>query len=197
MEPDHPLLPIALDSLKQKMSVRPSADDLCERLAALKFEVKYAQSVERCTEQSVSLATLQLQIQEKEDKMEDIRQQLREKSIAVDRIKEECAKELSTKDLEMKRVIHDCQAALRAKTTECEKNYILIEQLRKEKQDQPTSEQKAAFSKWKAMVSEILYRAVTTMRHLRQLPPRSNQEVQCSVQTLFWPQSHALTFYFT
>ena len=36
-------------------------------------------------------------------------------------------------------------------------------------------------------------RAVTTMRHLRQLPPRSNQEVQCSVQTLFWPQSHALT----
>ena len=30
-------------------------------------------------------------------------------------------------------------------------------------------------------------RAVTTMRHLRQLPPRSNQEVQCS---LFWPQSH-------
>ena len=156
VEPDHPLLPIALDSLKQKMSVRPSADDLCERLAALKFEVKYAQSVERCTEQSVSLATLQLQIQEKEDKTEDIRQQLREKSIAVDRIKEECAKELSTKDLEMKRVIHDCQAALRAKTTECEKNYILIEQLRKEKQDQPTSEQKAAFSKWKAMVSEIL-----------------------------------------
>ena len=88
--------------------------------------------------------------------MEEIQQQLREKSIAVDRIKEECAKELSTKDLEMKRVIHDCQAALRAKTTECEKNYILIEQLRKEKQDQPTSEQKAAFYKWKAMVSEIL-----------------------------------------
>ena len=45
---------------------------------------------------------------------------------------------------------------------------------------------------------EVMYnRAVTTMRHLRQLPPRSNQEVQCSVQTLFWPQSHALIFYFT
>ena len=44
---------------------------------------------------------------------------------------------------------------------------------------------------------DLLSRAVTTMRHLRQLPPRSNQEVQCSVQTLFWPQSHALTFYFT
>ena len=45
--------------------------------------------------------------------------------------------------------------------------------------------------------AKFLSRAVTTMRHLRQLPPRSNQEVQCSVQTLFWPQSHALTFYFT
>ena len=41
--------------------------------------------------------------------------------------------------------------------------------------------------------SDTNSRAVTTMRHLRQLPPRSNQEVQCSVQTLFWPQSHALT----
>ena len=40
--------------------------------------------------------------------------------------------------------------------------------------------------------AEVVSRAVTTMRHLRQLPPRSNQ-VQCSV--LFWPRSHALTTY--
>ena len=40
---------------------------------------------------------------------------------------------------------------------------------------------------------KIPYDTITTMRHLRQLPPPSNQEVQCSVQTLFWPQSHALT----
>ena len=45
VEPNHPLLPIALHCLKDRDTERPSADELCGRLASLKQEPKYAHSV--------------------------------------------------------------------------------------------------------------------------------------------------------
>ena len=44
----------------------------------------------------------------------------------------ECEEELKAKEQTVEQVISDCQAALRAKTAECEKNQSTIEQLRKE-----------------------------------------------------------------
>ena len=46
IEDDHTLLPIALDCLKNKSSDRPSADDLCRRLSALKGEQRHVLSLE-------------------------------------------------------------------------------------------------------------------------------------------------------
>jgi serine/threonine protein kinase len=45
--PFHPLLPIALHCLKDRDTERPSADELCGRLASLKGEPRYTQSVEQ------------------------------------------------------------------------------------------------------------------------------------------------------
>ena len=45
--PNHPLLPIALDCLKDADGERPSAQQLCERLAALKETAKYKNASER------------------------------------------------------------------------------------------------------------------------------------------------------
>ena len=47
IEPSHPLRPIALHCLKDRDTERPSADELCGRLASLKREPKYTHSVEQ------------------------------------------------------------------------------------------------------------------------------------------------------
>ena len=44
IEPTHPLLPIALECLKDEAEERPSSQQLCQSLDALKRTVKYAQS---------------------------------------------------------------------------------------------------------------------------------------------------------
>ncbi len=46
IEPDDPLLSIALHCLKDRDTERPSADDICERLATLKKDGRYARSAE-------------------------------------------------------------------------------------------------------------------------------------------------------
>ena len=45
VDPNHPLLPIALDCLKDKDIERPSAQQLCERVASLKERPDYNESV--------------------------------------------------------------------------------------------------------------------------------------------------------
>ena len=47
IEPSHPLRPIALNCLKDRDTERPSADELCGRLASLKREPRYTHSVEQ------------------------------------------------------------------------------------------------------------------------------------------------------
>ena len=55
VEPSHPLLPITLDCLKDRDRERPSADELCGRLASLKGEPRYTHSVEQTREHIQSL----------------------------------------------------------------------------------------------------------------------------------------------
>ena len=52
IEANHPLLPIALRCLHNRDTERLSADEVCERLATLKREGKYAHSVERTKDQA-------------------------------------------------------------------------------------------------------------------------------------------------
>ena len=73
VEPDHSLLPLALHCLKDRDTERPSADELCGRLATLKHQQKYAHSVEQSREQSVSLQTLQQQIEERDSELDRAR----------------------------------------------------------------------------------------------------------------------------
>ena len=53
IESDHPLLPIALHCIKDRETERPSADEVCERLAALKKEGRYMQSVQKMHSQQL------------------------------------------------------------------------------------------------------------------------------------------------
>ena len=70
VDPNHPLLPLALHCLKDRNTERPSADEICGRLATLKGEQMYTRSVEQSrSRESASVQTLQQQIQEKDGEL--------------------------------------------------------------------------------------------------------------------------------
>ena len=69
VDPDHPLLPVILDCLKDKDDERPSAHQLCERIAELKGMEKYINSA-----RMVSL---------KEEKYQQLMQQLQHKDQVI------------------------------------------------------------------------------------------------------------------
>ena len=90
VDPNHPLLPIALDCLKDKDSERPSAQQLCERVASLKERSEYSDSVAAAQQERQQLRE-QLQqiqqlhreqtqqiVQEKEREVVQLRHQLQE-----------------------------------------------------------------------------------------------------------------------
>ena len=83
VDPNHPLLPLALYCLKERDRERPSADEVCGRLATLKGEQMYTHSVEQSREEGVSVQTLQQQIREKDGELARARtnhqQQVQEK----------------------------------------------------------------------------------------------------------------------
>ena len=142
VDPNHPLLPLALHCLKERATLRPSADELCGRLATLKSQPRYASSLENSP-----LQALQREIEIKASEMERVSARLGE-----------CEEELKAKEQTVEQVTSDCQAALRAKTAECEKNQneleraranhkteitelqSVIEQLRKENQQEQPKE---------------------------------------------------------
>ena len=89
VDPNHPLLALALHCLKDDDTERPSADELCGRLAALKSEQMYTHSVEQSREEIAPIQRLQQQIQERDDELARARavhqQQLQEKENEIER----------------------------------------------------------------------------------------------------------------
>ena len=115
VDPNHPLLPLALHCLKDDDTERPSTDELCGRLATLKGEQMYTRSVEQSRERSVSVQTLQEELararanqRQVQDELERARvshqQQIQEKDGQLQQLREEL------NELEMKQVIADCRA---------------------------------------------------------------------------------------
>ena len=81
VDPNHPLLPIALDCLKDKDSERPSAQQLCERVASLKERSEYSDSVAAAQQERQQLngqQSQQREIEEKERQLEQLREQLQQ-----------------------------------------------------------------------------------------------------------------------
>ena len=89
IEPSHPLRPIALHCLKDRDTERPSADELCGRLASLKREPRYTHSVEQ------TRGHIQEEIERKDGELERERaehrranEQLQEKEEIIRRLQE-------------------------------------------------------------------------------------------------------------
>jgi serine/threonine protein kinase len=80
VDPNHPLLPIALDCLRDKDTERPSAQQLCERVASLKDRPDYSDSVAAAQQESQQLRQQPQQgkIEEKERQLRQLREQLQQ-----------------------------------------------------------------------------------------------------------------------
>jgi serine/threonine protein kinase len=66
IEPNHPLLPSVLHCLKDRDTERPSADELCERLALLKIDPRYTRSKEQARECIIPVYRLRQEFEERE-----------------------------------------------------------------------------------------------------------------------------------
>ena len=129
VDPNHPLLPLALHCLKDDDTERPSADELCGRLATLKGEQMYTRSVEQSREQSVSVQTLQEELARARANHETelyechdtFQQQIQEKD-------DELARARANHQVEL----NDYHTKLQKKCDELNSKESAIEQLRKE-----------------------------------------------------------------
>ena len=80
VDPDHPLLPVILDCLKDKDNERPSAHQLCESVADLKRMEKYIDSARTIQDKDEVIQSLASRVEEKDRKIsskEEENQQLR------------------------------------------------------------------------------------------------------------------------
>ena len=92
IEPSHPLLPIALHCLKDRDTERPSADELCGRLASLKREPRYTHSVEQTRGH---VQRLQEEITMKDDELERERNEHERSNEVFQRVKKQLQREQS------------------------------------------------------------------------------------------------------
>ena len=76
VDPNHPLLPIVLDCLKDRDIERPSAQQLCERVVALKETSKYKIAHERANDSSDK--------DEEHEQIQSLQQTLEEKNHVID-----------------------------------------------------------------------------------------------------------------
>ena len=125
--PNHSLLPIALDCLKDKDSKRPSAHQLCERVADLKGMPKYidsARTVQGNDEATQSLTICMEEkdrtISSKEEENQQLRQQLQEKDRA-NRQLEERERQLGQVNQQLRQVQQENNLVLREKSRQIDK----------------------------------------------------------------------------
>ena len=101
VDPDHPLLPVILDCLKDKDNERPSTHQLCERVADLKRMEKYIDNARTVQDKDEVIQSLASRVEEKdrtisskEEENQQLRQQLQQERGEARRRSEERERQL-------------------------------------------------------------------------------------------------------
>ena len=90
VEPNHPLLPLALHCIEDIDKERPSADEICGRLALLRQESRFTGSMEQFSMRSLQVSSQQLQ-----ESVRRLQQELEEKDKIIAGKNEELMKTLA------------------------------------------------------------------------------------------------------
>ena len=131
INPAHPLLTVALDCLKNRERERPSAQELCDRIAALKVEPQYSQSVQEGEREggrgdngtAEVLAAKDRDIRERDNQLQEkdnlirtleeevgvVNRQLQMAGVQVRRLQDTKIEELRQKDEELQRKDEELQ----------------------------------------------------------------------------------------
>ena len=122
IDPTHPLLPIALECLKDRDSERPSCHDICGKISTLKASCQYNQSVQQS--QSVT-SEREIQIQDLQQQLHTKDYQLQQREAAIATHKQEI-QELRQQVQSNEEVIADFQQNLleREKTIQDQQRQI-------------------------------------------------------------------------
>ena len=128
VDPDHPLLQVALDCLKDRDIERPSAQQLCERVAALKESQRYSESVSAAQERNMAeQVRRERELRQRHDEVvENLEQSLRQKDEVIAASQEQM-EQLRRENEQHAEVIAASQRQLGQKEDE-------IAQLRREKE---------------------------------------------------------------
>ena len=117
IDPNHPLLAITLECVKDKGVERPSAEELCRRLAYLKQNHKYSESVRKCEEQNCEVVR----------RVESLRQQHAQQIVSLEQKIQSQVKYLEEKDQLIKQ---------KDETIAALDDHHLREQFKKEKEEE-------------------------------------------------------------
>ena len=128
VDPNHSLLPIALDCLKDEGSERPSAHQLCERAADLKGMPKYRDSAravedsrdEIIRSQATSMEDKDRTISSKEVENQQLRQQIREKDQTIRQQSEEGERQIGLLNQQLRQLQLEKDHAIREKSRQME-----------------------------------------------------------------------------
>ena len=164
VDPNHPLLPLALHCLKERDTERPPADEVCGRLATLKGEQMYTRSVEQSREEGVSVQTLQQQIREKDGELARARtnhqQQVQEKEDELRRTRASYKTEFQEYSSKKSDELAKARANHATEIRECHATYQqqiaeLQSKLRKENDQLPQIQEKTKEAQAKEQLHEL------------------------------------------
>ena len=157
VDPNHALLPIALDCLKDKDSERPSAHRLCERVADLKRMPNYTGSIQennhsaviqslKCTisskDKEIQQHRQQIQVSAQanrlsEEKLEQLHQQLRQLQLQNNQKSRENTRKMTEKERQLGRVNQQLEASEKV-VAQFERRIAELEQLLSQREQQKT-----------------------------------------------------------
>ena len=129
INPAHPLLPIAIDCLKYNEEDRPSAQELCNHLTALKKAPQYGDSVQQAKERNrpeqsaTELANGERQIRELRQEKAELQQQL-----------EECNQQIQQLRQESEQVTREKDSVIEARESQLQQKEKMIQELHEENQ---------------------------------------------------------------
>ena len=126
VDPNYPLLPIALNCLKDEDVERPSAQQLCERVASLKERAEYSDSVTAAQQERQQLRQ-QSQQREEERQLEHLRGQLQQ-------LQQRSAREREEKDRQLIQLREQLQQLQQSSVREREEAERLQRQMRQQLQ---------------------------------------------------------------
>ena len=188
IDPTHALLPTALSCLSYSEDDRPSAQDLCQRLATIKQTPRYTQSARQAQE----IQELQQQLQTKDQQLQDSQRQLQDSQRQNQQLThqvEETQHIIEDREQRLRQLNQQLQASEQI-TVQFQQNLLQHEQTIRELQqtiDQLQQEQLQAVEE--KQLQEPNEQQLQLIKPATALEPEQNLMQQETIPNLSWKQS--------